>query len=727
MSDFVLEIGFENIPASYLPPAIDQLASDARAMLDAARLSHKNVYTTATPRRLVLVVEGLAGRQTESEELVTGPPVSRAFNGDGTPTPAAEGFARGQGVAVSALARIDTPKGEYLGLRKRLPSSSAGEVLQHELPALIAGLKFPKTMKWEASGTRFARPVRWIVALHGKQVVPFAFADVESGRVTWGRPWMQPLEGAATEYCSVAEAGAYRATVKSLNVILDHTERRARIRELAAEVARSAQCRVVEDDDLVTEIAFMVEDPHVLVGSFEEKYLDLPPEVIVVAMRSHQRYLALADSDGKLVPRFVTFTDGRVLGPDEVIRGNQRVLRARLEDAEFYWREDIKRGMDGMSDELDRVVFIEGLGSIGAKWRRMLDVARSIESVGSAKDRAVDADLARAARLAKADLASSMIRDGKEFTALQGVIGSQYALACQENETVATAIREHYQPRTAADPLPRGAIGRALGIADRIDTLVGCFLAGVKPTGSQDPFALRRGTNGAVRLVAERRGLRLDTLAETASAGYAAILGDAWRTRWVEQGTRTDVMDFLRARVEAYLKDEGIPYDVAAAVIAVAWQEPGIALARAEALAAMRGDSAFERLITGVKRVGNILPKDHRALGASWDAVVSSFDVGRDGASFSAAKFVEPAEGRLLSAVQASVREIPSLEEKSPFGAVLEALSRLADPIDAYFDAVLVNVDDPAVRQNRISFLGAVFGLFGRYADFQAIVEQGKS
>lgn len=728
MNDFVLEIGFENVPASYLPPAIEQLSADARAMLARCRLVHGEVYTTATPRRLVLVVAGLADRQSQSEELVTGPPVARAFNPDGSPTPAAAGFARAQKVAVADLDRVETPKGEYLGVRKRLPCARATEVLSQELPALVGVLKFPKTMKWEERGARFARPVRWILALYGKQVVRFSFAGVESARVTWGRPWMQPMRGAATaEVRSVTETRVYRARVESLGVILDHEERKQRIRELGAQAAAASRCGVVEDDDLLTELSFMLEDPRVLTGSFEAKYLDLPPEVIVVAMRSHQRYLALADHEGRLVPRFVTFTDGPVKGPDEVIRGNQRVLRARLEDAEFYWREDLKRGMDGMADELDRIVFVEGMGTIGQKWRRVLDVARTVNEGFKEKERVAEADLARAARLCKADLASTMIRDGKEFTALQGVIGAHYASACGEPAAVATAIREHYQPRAAGDPLPVGVLGRVLGVADRIDTLVGCFLAGMKPTGSQDPFALRRGANGAVRLAAEMPGLRLDALVESASAGYAAVLGDAeLRARWIDRGVRADATEFVRGRVEAYLKDNDVPYDVAAAVIAVAWVEPGVALARARALAAMRGDRVFERLITGVKRVGNILPKERRRLATPWDAVTRAFEGATGARAFDATRFVDPAEHRLLDAVRRSVGEIPKLEEKSPFRGVLEALSRLADPIDAYFDAVLVNADDAGVRENRISFLGEVFGLFGRYADFQAIVEQGE-
>ncbi|HEU4929620.1 MAG TPA: glycine--tRNA ligase subunit beta, partial [Candidatus Krumholzibacteria bacterium] len=546
-----------------------------------------------------------------------------------------------------------------------------------------------------------------------------------SDRVTWGRPWMAPPRAKGAEQRAIADASEYAARVKSLGVILDHDERKHAIRALAEKAAAEADCRLKQDDDLLTELSFMLENPRVLTGTFEEKYLDLPSEVIVVAMKSHQRYLALEDAKSTLVPRFITFTDGAVSAPDEVVRGNQRVLRARLEDAEFYWREDLKRGMDGLADELDRIVFVEGMGTMGQKWRRLLELARAIDTSRADGQRLDDALLARAAKLCKADLASSMIRDGKEFTALQGVIGAHYAMAGGESPVVAAAIREHYQPRAAGDPLAPSEPGRVLGLADRLDTIAGCFLAGMKPTGSQDPFALRRGGNGAVRLAAEMRGVHLEVLAEAAGAGYAGVLDDAWRARWGE-GVRGDVIEFLRGRVENFLKESGVPYDIADAVIAVAWDEPGVALARARALAGMRGDRAFERLITGVKRVGNILPKDRRRLALPWESVAVAFADATPAASFDPARFSDPAETRLLDAVRRSVRDIPRLEAQSPFRDVLESLSSLADPIDAYFDAVLVNADDRAVRENRIGFLGEVFGLFGRYADFQAIVEQGK-
>ncbi|HEX6791049.1 MAG TPA: glycine--tRNA ligase subunit beta [Candidatus Krumholzibacteria bacterium] len=719
MSDFVLEIGAENIPASYVPPAIEQLRADAAAMLERSRIVYDEIYTTGTPRRLTLIVRGLADAQAAGEEVVTGPPSSRAFGPDGAPTPAAQGFARAQGVDVAKLVRVDTPKGEYLAVRRTLARRKTGAVLQEELPALVTALKFPKSMKWEASGVRFARPLRWMVALHGKSVVRFRVADVESGRVTFGRPWMRG------ERASIADATAYAAALDSLGIVLDHRQRAASIADQARRAAAADDWRIVEDEDLVEELAFMTEDPRLLTGGFDTRYLDLPQEVIVVAMRSHQRYIAATDAHGQLVPRFFTFTDGPVEGPDEVVRGNERVLRARLEDAEFYWREDVKRGVDGLSAELDRIVFIEGMGTIGQKWRRVLALARAVNEQMPAPHRVDDAILARAAELAKADLASAMIRDGKEFTSLQGVIGSRYALACGEPDAVATAIREHYAPRAATDPLPASMAGRVLGLADRLDTIAGCFLAGLKPTGSQDPYALRRGGNGAVRIAAELPGVHMGPLAGVALNGYAAAIGAAeLEARRDGKRAGDDLEEFLRGRVEAYLRDEGIPYDVADAVLAVAWERPGVALSRARDLVRLRGDERFERLITGVKRVGNILPRERRRTGAEWGEIRGGF---ADGAAFTAERFEDPAEHALLQALRETVSEIGAGDDSRPFVQVLSTLSGLATPIDTYFDRVLVNSTDAAVRDNRLAFLAAAYSLFGRFADFQRLVESGSS
>lgn len=716
--DLVLEIGVENMPASYVRPAVVQLKGALCSALEESRLPFDSAYSAGTPRRLVVVVSALSDRQEAAEELVTGPPVSKAFGEDGAPTRAAAGFARSQGLDVADLERIDTPRGKYLGFRRRLERSTAKALLGERLPGLIASLRFPKTMKWEPSGARFARPVRWIVCLYGGTVVPFRFADVESGRRTHRRPWMR-AEGA-----SVRSAATYRSTMARLGVIVDDNERRDRVRRLAERAAQRLGLAVVDDPDLLEEITYMAEDPRVLVGEFPEEYLRLPSEVVTTAMRAHQRYFALVDGGGKLVRRFITFTDGKVLAPAEVKGGNEKVLKARLADARFYWNEDVKRGVDSLTGELDRIVFIEGLGTIGEKRRRIERVALWINERVTKTKKVDEARVRRACELAKSDLASEMIKDGKEFTKLQGLIGSYYAREAGEGPDVVAAVREHYQPRTPADAVPESALAALVGIADRIDTVCGCFLAGFTPSGSQDPYGLRRLANGLIRIVRAEPGIRLDELIRCSLELYAESgYGDRDRSE-------AALVDFFKVRCEAFLKDNGVPYDIADAVDPVSWTQPGVALDRAREITRLRGDQVFERLITGVKRVGNILSPEMRHFGVGWDRLERA--IHGDGQlnetiGFSPERFEDAEEHGLLAALRSASPLISEAEARGAFSDVLHALSGLADPIDAYFDRVLVNCEDAATRENRHAFLAVAYSLFSRFADFSAIVEAPES
>jgi glycyl-tRNA synthetase beta chain len=719
VKDFVLEIGAENIPASYVEPAFRQLADDAEALFGELRLPWEEIYATGTPRRITLLVGGLAERQETAEETVTGPPVSKAFDEDGTPTKAAEGFARSQGVAVSDLRSIETPKGEYLGFRRRLESRSTTELLAGRLSGLIRDLRFPKVMKWEPSGAKFARPVRWIVCLYGGSTVEFTFAGVESGNVSYRRPWF------AKERTRVRSAETYLADVAGLGIIVDDDTRRERIWSLAVKAASKDGLSPVEDEGLLDELTFMVEDPRVLTGEFPSEYLRLPPEVVTTAMRSHQRYIAVQDGQGRLMPKFITFTDGPVRGPAGVRRGNEKVLRARLEDAQFYWREDLKRGVDGLAAELSRIVFIEGLGTVGQKADRVRELARSVNDRLEEGSRLPADQIDRAAELAKADLASEMIKDGKEFTLLQGLIGSHYARECGEAPAVVDAVEQHYRPRHPADPVPASELGAVIGVADRMDTICGCFIAGLVPSGSQDPYALRRQANGLIRIVETKPSIRIDELIRRSVDSYVeAGLAD----RAAAGGVVSALDSFFEARCAAFLKDKGIAYDVVNAVSRVSWRRPGVALARAEEIARYRGDKVFERLITGVKRVGNILSEDKRLYGVKWDAIERAFGPSTELSGeirYSTDRFEDPAERQLYDAVTSVVPEMIEADNSHDIAAILNTLSRLADPIDRYFERVLVNCEDPDLRDNRHHFLSSIFVIFSRYADFSYIVEDG--
>jgi glycyl-tRNA synthetase beta chain len=646
--------------------------------------------------------------------------VQKAFDEQGNPTRAAEGFARSHGVSVSSLRPVSTQRGEVLGFKRMLDTRRTAELMAERVPALIGGLRFPKTMKWESSGARFARPVRWIVCLYGGKVVPFVFAGVPSGRVTFRRPWYGERAG-------VRNAGDYLSVLERIGVVVDDDARKRRIADLARSAAARAGLTPADDPGLLEELTFMLEDPRVFVGSFEPCYLSLPAEVVTTAMRSHQRYIALVDGAGELVPKFVAFTDGPVRRTALVRTGNEKVLRARLEDAQFYWREDLKRGVDGLARELRRIVFIEGLGTVGQKSDRIGALAREVNDQRDESQRRPVESIDRAAAIAKADLASEMIKDGKEFTLLQGRIGSYYAMEGGEDPNVSEAVDQHYWPRTPADPVPDSPLAVAIGVADRVDTVCGCFLAGLVPSGSQDPYGLRRQANGLLRIIERAPEIRLDRLIASSLRLY---VGDGLATEQAAGETAGRVGAFFEARCEAFLKDRGMEYDVVAAVSRVSWPRPGVALIRAREISEMRGDARFERLITGVKRVGNILADDKRTYGSSWAEIHSALDPASpadNAGKFSVSAFQEPAETVLYESVTEAVPRMEGFDRRHDFRSVLDILSGLADPIDRYFDDVLVNCEDPKLRENRHRFLAAVFLIFSKYADFSYIVETGES
>jgi len=717
VKDLLLEIGCENLPPHGIHGAFESLRERAVAALDELRLSYEDIYVTGAPRRLVLIVSGLAERQTAGSETVTGPPLSRAFDESGAPTPAAQGFARARGVDVASLETVTTDKGEFVGVVQKLPVERTSRLLKEAIPAWIGQLRFPKVMRWEQNDVLFARPIRWLVCVLGETVVPFSIAGVKSSNLTYGVPWIRHRG------LKVRSAGHYRSVMKRLGVIVDHSERRRRIEAMARRAAERNGLRLIDEPDLLDELTYMLEDPRPLMGEFDAKYLSLPPEVVTTAMKSHQRYLAFKGPRGKLVPRFLTFTEGRAGSPAQVRRGNEKVLRARLEDALFYWHEDLSAGMDGLAERLDSIVFIEGLGSLGDKSRRLAGLSKAVSSALDG-DAPAPAVVERAAHLAKADLASEMIKDGKEFTLLQGLIGSRYAAASGEPGAVVDALREQYLPRAPKDPLPRGEAGRILSVADRLDTIAGCFLAGFQPTGSQDPYALRRQANGLLRLVENAQGFSLAPLLEQAVASYGG-----YQTPVPVDEALGSLTEFFKTRVGAYLKEKGIVYDVVDAVAAVAWDAPGTALARARAAQALRGDATFELLITGVKRVGNILAAERKRYGLDWSRLERAFADGQlpGGRSFNAASFEDDAERDLHAAVGAAIPRVRAADEAGDIDAVLRRLAELGPPIDRYFDRVLVNCEDPALRENRHDFLAAVFALFSKYADFSLIVEDGPS
>ena len=733
MKDVLFEIGCENLPPASVRPAFEQLKNDTAARLEGLRLHYESIYTSGAPRRLVLIVRGVAPVQAAKTEVVTGPPVSKAYDEKGEPTLTASGFARSHGVGVEDLEKIKTERGEYVGFTKELTCEKTAGLLKRVLPELAAGLKFPNVMRWEKTGTRFARPIRWIVCLYGETVIPIEIAGVKSGNATFIQPWLKP--GRIT----VKGADHYLRALRSAGLLVDHEERRSAIESLARKTADKHGVEVIEDAALIEELTFMLESPHVLAGEFDKKYLGLPPEVVATAMKAHQRYVALRAKGKKLVPMFLTFTEGEVGSPHVVRRGNERVLRARLEDALFYWHEDLKTGIDGLSRKLESIVFIEGVGTLKDKAERLGTLGRLVGDMLPSGENPSGDLVERGALLAKADLASEMVKDGKEFTLLEGLIGSHYADQANEQKEIVTALGEHYLPRSPGDPLPKSPLGIVLGIADRVDTVSACFLAGFIPSGSQDPYALRRQAMGLVRILEHTPTVAIKPLIQASVDAYVRM-GLGGKRDPAEAVSQIE--DFFRGRTETFLRDKGIAHDVVSAVSAVSWSTPGLALRRARAIQHLRGNRAFELLITGVKRVGNILSRNMKTYGAGWDVLEEAWlgsealtpraaDPGQRTARghfhFDPSLFEDEAEKLLCEEIGKAIPRMIESDSEGDFGSILTILSGLGPAIDHYFERVLVNCPDPALKANRHQFLAAAFGLFSRYADFSRIVEEGKT
>ena len=692
----LLEIGCEELPAGFIDPALQDLANAASAGLDEARLAHGAIRTLGTPRRLALVVEGLADRQEDRMREVLGPAARVAFDASGKPTPAAQGFARSAGVAVDALERVTTPKGEYLMARVHDAGKSAAEVLPGLLAAWIQGLRFPKTMHWDGAA-RFARPVRWIVALLGESVIPLQLFGVTTGRRTRGHRTLAP------DWIDIASPTSYVDTLREAGVVVDPAVRRDAIRSELQAAATKLGGTAVEDPDLTDEVGNLVEWPEAVTGSFDPGYLRLPRPVVVTAMRAHQRYFAIEGKDGALLPNFVMIRSGRGAGAEEIRRGTEAVLKARLEDARFYWENDLKRGLEGRLPELKGIVWNERLGTVHDRAER---IVLTVEDLATRLAPGSKEHAKRAALLAKADLASEMVRSGKEFASLQGIVGAEYAAVSGEPEPVVQAIREHYRPEGPSDPIPETPEGRLVSLADKLEAVAGGLRAGLEVSGSQDPYGLRRAGNGIVRILVES-GWRLDVL-------DAAVRLDAIFDRaGIKPGTQGRFEEFWGQRVANALGDYGIPAETSAAVIAVRPGDPVDLLARAKAVEEIRKSPDFEALMIGYRRAANIL----RSAPAE--------DIPAQGTPLAerAEAFGERAEGDLHLETKMARQAVETyLRGARPdYGAVLRHLLGLRPSIDRFFDAVMVMVDEPGTRRRRLGLLEAVRQTFLRIADFSLL------
>ncbi|MGE5179876.1 MAG: glycine--tRNA ligase subunit beta [Bacteroidota bacterium] len=692
----LLEIGCEELPASFVGPALQELKRLAEEGLREARLACGDARVYGTPRRLALLVEGIAGRQEDRASDVFGPPVAVAFDAAGKPTPAALGFAKRVGHPVESLERRPGPKGEVLYAKVLEPGRPVAEVLPGLVRGWIHGLHFPRTMHWSGPD-RFARPVRWLVALLGSEVLPVEAFGVRSGRRTQGHRIH------AAGWADVPRPADYVETLRDRVVMVAPDERRAAIGEGLVRAADKLGGAPVQDPELLEEVVELVEWPEPVVGSFDPAYLELPRSVVVTAMRAHQRYFAVEGKDGALLPSFVMIRSGRGEGHEEIRRGTQAVLRARLEDARFYWRNDLKEGLEAKVQALKRILWHEKLGSV---YDRTLRIVQTAEDLARALAPAARVAASRAAYLCKADLASEMVRSGKEFAGLQGIVGAEYAAAEGEPAEVVQAIREHYLPQGPSDPLPSTMEGVLVSLADRLEGLVGGFRAGLEVTGSQDPYGLRRAGNGIVRILLERE-LRLDVLA--AASKVDALFAQAG----LGEEKIGDFRAFWTLRVEAALEDAGITHDTAEATIAVRPGDPVDVLARARAIDLVRQSPDFEGLMIGYRRAANLVRSASPEDVPSADRPLAE----------RAENFGDKSEADLHLETKMARQALETyLQSPSPdYAAILRHLLGLKPSIDAFFEAVMVMTDDVSTRRRRLGLLEAVRQTFLRIADFSAL------
>lgn len=680
--DLLLEIGTEEMPANVMPAAVSQLEELAKEKLSAARLSFENVKVYGTPRRLAVLVTGAADRQADESLKKRGPSVSVAFDADGKPTRAAEGFARGLGISADDLVR----EGDYVWANVVNVGKPAEEILPDVFTELVTGLSFGRSMHWGSEEFRFIRPIRWLVALCGDEVVPMEIAKVKSGRISRGH---RVLSSGDVE---ISTPSAYVETMRKAYVIVDPDERREMIREGLLAKAAELSGVVHHNAELLEEINYIVEYPTALYGRIDAEFLKLPVPAVVTPMRDHQRYYPVQKEDGSLLPYFLTVRNGGTHAIENVRIGNERVLRARLDDAKFFFDNDRKKSLEGHREDSARINYQEGMGTMVDKADRIGKLAALIASDLGFTEEETKAAL-RAAYLSKADLATGMVT---EFTELQGEMGKEYALLDGEKPTVAQAIFEQYMPRFAGDILPETAAGRAVSLADKLDNLAATFLRGLIPTGSQDPFALRRQTIGAVHILADgklhwdvRRGI------ETA---LALLPGEAA----AKEKAAAQIEEFFRQRIRGILLETGIDYDIVDAVLSDPIDDIYAIFLRAESLK-VSGIKENADLRAAVTRLANITK-------------------GKEETGVNPVLFAEDAERELWQAAEAAKAPVEAAYAAYDYAAAVPALQTLAQPINAYLDAVMVMTEDPAVQKNRIATLCEVLSLFRKWADFGKLV-----
>lgn len=688
--DFILEIGTEEIPARFMRPSLEQLKELAGNLGTEYRLKYEDIAAYGTPRRLVLYITGLAEEQQELSAEVKGPSKKVAFDQEGKPTKALQGFMKSQGITIDDITVKPVSGVDYVFAHKKAVGLATQEVLPEICHKIIHGLNFPKPMHWGNKEMRFARPIRWILALYDEEVIPFEIEGKASGRETMGHRFL------SSGMLTVKSPANYFKVMDQNYVMVDQEQRRRLIWRQIQELAEKVGGNVPEDEELLEEVTFILEYPTALCGSFDGEYLLLPKEVVITPMREHQRYFPVFDAGGKLLNKFITVRNGTDKYLDVVREGNEKVLRARLADAKFFYAEDLKTPLADNVEKLKKIVFQDSLGTLFEKVERIIGLTEYLADEFGLTDLEAIANVKRAAYLSKADLVSNMVY---EFTELQGIMGREYAVNNGEPKEVAQAIFEHYLPRFAGDLLPETQAGMIVSIADKIDTIVGCFSIGIIPTGSQDPYALRRQALGICHIIlAGNISISLTKLITEAFNGYEGKV----TTTMALPELQKEVVDFFKQRLKNIFGDRGLQYDTIDAVLDAGFDNFNAAWLRAEALAETRRKDFFDNLLATFNRVHSMAK-----------------NAGNDQAEKEL--FVEQVEENLWAEVKKVEADLLQLEENRDYKGILKRLAALQGPIDAFFDGVMVMDKDEKIKNNRLGLVKAVNKLFLQVADLSKI------
>jgi len=695
MAQLLIEIGTEEIPAGYIDPALHAFSDHLVQHLDENRIEHGTTSVFGTPRRLSVMIEDVADRQTPKTLEQTGPPARIAFDENGHPTVAAKKFAEKNKISPARLSVIETDKGRYVAARKTDPGQATPTILKNSLAGIILSIPFPKTMRWASLPIHFARPIHSLLALLGTQVISCTVGDNKSGRYTFGHRFLHPKK------IKLAEPGQYLEILEASWVIADIAKRRQLMEQQMTEAVKTVRGKVLPDPELVAIVTHLIEYPATVLGRFEDRFLELPREVLITAMREHQRYFAVVDADDRVMPHFLAVNNTLASDMDLVKQGHERVLKARLEDARFFFRTDRKTSLDAMTRKLKSVLFQAELGSVYDKVIRIRSIANQLGHHLRLDEQTVQY-LDRAAFLSKSDLVSLMVN---EFPKLQGVMGRIYAQSADEPESVSRAIEEHYRPTASGGALPETLPGSLLSLADKMDSVCGCFLIGLIPTGASDPYALRRQGIGLLQIILENSlSVSINWLVLASLSTFDGI-----QPTNPDNNAAGQTSEFLTARLAHILESESISKDAVAAVIAVSRADEPVPViaAKARSLQRLKAQPEFDTLAVGFKRVVNIIRKADPADTAQTSVNPALFEYETETALHDAFMIIEG-----------------QVRQNLDTGAIDRAFNAVADlrkSVDRFFDDVLVMTEDPSLRRNRLALLNQIAQLFALLADFSKI------